>query len=271
MYIYYRKDVMKRVLMTGTLILALIANAHAADILQEANDWYARRGTNFDSKTLKADSTYIQEALDLYLKAFEQFSGVKKEEACWKLIRACYFKGQFVETENDAKKRVFDLGKNVGAEGLKEFSESVGIHAWMAIIWGVWGEENGIIQSARKGVAGRIREHCEKVIERDKTFQDATGYRVLGRLHFKAPKIPLILSWPSKEKAVEYLEKAHRISSQNLYTKQYLAEALYERGQEDRAKELLREILATNEIVLGIVEDAVIKRNSLEILHKWEN
>lgn len=178
--------------------------------------------------------------------------------------------GKYVESESDAKKRVYDLGKNAGTEALKEFPESVGINAWMAIIWGVWGEENGIFQSARKGVAGIIRKHCEIVNKLDETFQDATGYRVLGRVHFKAPKIPLILGWPSKKKAVEYLEKAHRISPRNLYTKQYLAEALYKRGQKHRAKELLREVLTTNVIDQGVVEDAVIKKHSSEILHQWE-
>ena len=147
----------------------------------------------------------------------------------------------------------------------------MGIHTWMAIIWGVWGEEYGIIRSARKGVAGRIREHCEKVIELDASFQDAAGYRVLGRLHFKAPRIPILLGWPSKEKAVEYLEKAHQIASGNLYTKLYLAEALYERGTKDRASGLMKEIIETTLLDQGIVEDAFNKKRAEELLRQWND
>jgi tetratricopeptide (TPR) repeat protein len=171
---------------------------------------------------------------------------------------------------SDKKKQIYDLGKNVGAEGLKAFPESVGINAWMAIIWGVWGEENGILQSAKQGVAGKVREHCEKVIALDDHFQDATGYRVLGRVNFKAPKIPIILGWPSKDKAVEYLEKANKIAPTNLYTKQYLAEAYYDKGQKNPAKELLRNVIATSDTVHGVVEDAVIKRNAETLLKQWK-
>jgi len=262
---------MKRTALAVLLFFALCFQIQAAEIIDEADGWYERRGENFNPATLAVDPTNIDNALALYTEAFEQLSGAEKEEACWKLIQACYFKGQFAERESDEKKKVFDMGKNAGAEGLEEFPESVGINAWMAIIWGVWGEENGILQSARQGVAGKVRSHCEKVIELDENFQDATGYRVLGRLHFKAPRIPLILGWPSKEQAVEYLERAYQLSPSNLNTIQYLAEALYERGQKDRAKELLRGLLATNETVLGVVEDAFNKRDSRELLDQWED
>jgi tetratricopeptide (TPR) repeat protein len=253
-----------------TLFFSCVPALVAADLLEQADSLSAARGANFNAATLTVDPTNIRKALDLYKQAFDQLSGVDKEKACWKLMAACYFIGQYAETDSGRKQQVYDIGKKVGSVGLKEFPESVAIHSWMAIIWGVWSEESGILQAAKEGVAGKIREHCEKTIALDDRFQEASGYRVLGRVNFKAPKIPIILGWPSKEKAVEYLEKAYTIAPQNLYTKQYLAEACYEQGQKDRAKTLLREILATQEIIHGVVEDTFIKRDSEKLLKQWK-
>ena len=250
-----------------TFSFALMSSAD--DFLRQGDMWYAKRALDFDAQNMKVDPEYINKAIELYRKGFEETTGVLKEEACWKLIRACFFKGQYAVNESEAKKRVYDIGKNSGTEGLELFPESVAIHTWTAIIWGVWGEEYGIFRSAREGVAGRIRQHCKKVIELDETFQDAAGYRVLGRLHFKAPRIPIILGWPSKVKALEYLEKAHRMAHENLFTRQYLAESLYIRGNEGRARELMKEIIETSQLDQGIVEDAFIKKRSKEILSQW--
>jgi tetratricopeptide (TPR) repeat protein len=261
----------KSLIVTCACIFSFSVIALADDYLPQGDMCYSNRAVNFNSQNMKVDPEFINKAIMLYQQGFEETTGAIKEEACWKLIRACFFKGQYVAGESEEKKRTYDIGKNIGAEGLELFPESVAIHTWMAIIWGVWGEEFGIFRSAREGVAGRIRQHCEKVIELDAAFQDAAGYRVLGRLNFKAPKIPIILGWPSKEKALEYLGKAHRMAPENLYTKQYLAEALYNRGNKNRAIELMKEIIATSQLDQGIVEDTFIKKRSNEILNQWND
>ena len=262
---------MRLLIFVCACIFSFVMTARADGFLRQGDMWYAKRALDFDSQNMKVDPVFINKAIELYRKGFEEATGTIKEEACWKLIQACFFKGQYAANESEVKKRIYDIGKNIGADGLEFFPESVAIHTWMAIIWGVWGEEYGIIRSAREGVAGRIRQHCEKVIELDAAFQDAAGYRVLGRLHFKAPKIPILLGWPSKEKALEYLEKAHRMAPENLYTKQYLAEALYDRGNKRRARELMKGIIETSQLDQEIVEDTFIKPGSKAILNQWNN
>ena len=251
----------------SVLCVAMVASAD--DFLRQADMWYGRRAGNFDPQTMEVDPASIDRAIELYRRAFDEGAGVAREEACWKLIRACYFQGQFAATEAEARKKAYGIGKSVGAEGLADFPESAAIHAWMAIIWGVWGEEHGILRSAREGVAGRIRQHCERVIELDAAFQDAAGHRVLGRLHYKAPRIPLILGWPSKDKALEYLEEAYRVAPANHYNRQYLAEALYDRGSRDRATELMEGLVQEVQLDQGIVEDAFIKKRAQATLRRW--
>ncbi|UCF84467.1 MAG: tetratricopeptide repeat protein [Desulfobacteraceae bacterium] len=258
-------------LVTGlTLVMGSLNKSFAGNFMDEADVLYAQRGTGFNTETLLADNNNIDKAIVLYKKVVETTSGSQKQEAIWKLIRAYHFKGYYATSDSETKKKIYDLGKDIGPVGLKEFSESVGIHLWVAIIWGVWGEEYGIFQAARQGVAKKMRYHCEKVIELDEYFDEAAGYRIFGRLHYKAPKIPFILGWPSNDEAIKLFEKAYRIAPQNLFTKQYLAEALYKKGQKERAIGLMKQILKADRIVEGVAEDAVIKNKVAATLKKWQ-
>lgn len=265
---------MKRIIIVLILAFGLMADSSTAKILIEADKIYDLRAEGFSEETLLASPTNINKAIALYKKAIETTSGTDKEEAIWKAMRAFYFKGRYATSDKKVKKAIYEEGKEIGVAGIREFPKSAAIHTWMAIMWGVWAEENGVMKSARKGIAGKIKDHCEKSVEFDETFDEASGYRILGRLHFKAPKIPLILRWPSKKKAIQYLEKAYKIAPQNPITKQYLAEALYDAGQKNRAMELMEEILNMDEdiqsIVRGVVEDAVLKKDVAEILKKWK-
>lgn len=262
---------MKRItLITSGIMLLFILNLSAQNLLQEADSFYDNRGEVFHQDKLIADDTKINKAIELYKKVVETASGAEKEEATWKLMRAYYFKGKYTTNDSEAKKKIYDLGKELGKSALEEFPESVGIHLFSAIVWGVWGEEYGIMKAARQGVAGKIKEHCEKVVQLDPNFDEAGGYRVLGRVYFKAPKIPLILGWPSKKKAVEILEQSIKIAPKNLNTRQFLAEALYSQDQKDRAIQIMKDILAETETIEGVAEDAVIKNDVKVILAEWE-
>jgi tetratricopeptide (TPR) repeat protein len=262
---------MKKLLfLTIIFVLVSFFSLSAQNLLQQADSLYEMRGEVFDQTELIADSTNINQAIELYKEIIATASGAEKEEAIWKLMRAYYFKGKYTTNDSEMKKKVYDLGKDLGKVGLDEFPESVGIHLFSAIVWGVWGEEYGILKAARQGVAGKIKEHCEKVIELDPNFDEAGGYRVLGRVYFKAPKIPLILGWPSKKKAVEILEKSYNIAPKNLNTRQFLAEALYSQDEKERAIQMMEEILAETDTIEGIAEDAVIKHEVKATLAEWE-
>ncbi len=261
----------KRWTLLPLLCLLLFAGAlWAQTLLQQADQYYEQRGAGFNQSKLLADSSQINQAIKLYQQVIASANGAEKEEATWKLIRAYYFKGKYTTQDSERKKKIYDLGKALGEAGLKEFPESPGINLFLAIVWGVWGEEYGILKAAREGVAGKIKELCEKTIALDPNFDEAGGYRVLGRVYFKAPKIPLVLGWPSKKKAVEILEKGLALAPKNLTTRQFLAEALYSQGQKERALELMKGILAETDVLEGIAEDAVIKSEVQATLKDWQ-
>ncbi len=250
--------------------LICTVNVFAQGSVSDADSLWEKRGESFDQNTLIADAANIDQAIDIYKKVMTTTSGAEKEEATWKLIRAYYYKGKYTVQDSDTKKKIYDLGKELGEEAVKEFPDSPGVNFFLAVVWGVWGEEYGIFAAARKGVAGKIKKRCEKTIKIDPKFEDAGGYRVLGRVYFKAPKIPLILGWPSKKKAVGFLEQSLEIAPEDLNTKQFLAEALYSQKQKERANKLMKEILATEGVIEGVAEDANIKSEVKGILAEWE-
>lgn len=259
----------KMLILAFGLILLLSLNLAAQSLIQKADEFYEKRGDVFDSEKLIADSKNIDQAIKLYKEIIDKATGPEKEEAIWKLMRAYYFQGKYTTNDSENKKKIYDLGKELGKVGLEEFPNSAGINLFSAIVWGVWGEEYGIFKAAKEGVAGKIKDLCEKVNEIDPAFDEAGGNRVLGRVYFKAPKIPLILGWPSKKKAVEILEESYKIAPDNLNTKQFLAEALYSQDQKERAIQLMKEILAVQDTVEGIAEDAVIKHEAKAMLAEW--
>jgi len=261
---------MKRIIFILSVSLFLSSAIFGQNLIQMADSLYELRGENFKAEKLLADSTNINEAIKLYEKALTTAAGQEKEEATWKLVRAFYFKGKYTTANSELKKKIYNMGKNTTEAALKEFPESVGINLFNAIVWGVWGEEYGILKAAKEGVAGKIKERCEKVVAIDPEFDEAGGYRVLGRVYFKAPKVWPILRWPSKEEAVTILEKGHKIHPRNLTTRQFLAEALYSQNQKARAIELMKGILAETETLEGIAEDAVIKNEVKATLKEWE-
>ena len=261
---------MKKVLvLTITFILLFIISLSAQTLMQEADSLWEQRGANFDTEKMIADPGNVNKVIEIYKKIISTATDSENEEATWRLMRAYYYKGRYTTNDSELKKKNYDLGKDLGKDGLKQFPESAGINLFSAIVWGSWGEEYGIFKAARKGVAGKIKKRCEKVIKVDPSFDEAGGYRVLGRVYFKAPKIPLILGWPSKKKAVGFLEKSLEIAPENLTTKKFLAEALYKVDKKDRAKKIIDEILSEENHSEGIAEDAIIKKDVKALLDEW--
>jgi len=261
---------MRTLFFAPLLILLLVTFAGAQDLLTVADSLYELRDADADMTTLLTDPANIDQALETYQTAVDLLTGAEKEEALWKLLRCYWYKGEFTTDDKDEKKKIFSKGIEVAYQYHDEFLDYPGNTLYLAILWGVWAEAYGKLNAAKEGAAGKIRDLCETVIKLDPEFNDAGGYRILGRLHYKSPKIPLILGWPSKKKAVIYLEDAYEIAPWSLYTQLYLAEALHKRDQEARAIQMLKDLLTVEETVHGKLEDARIKREAATDLSKWE-
>jgi hypothetical protein len=186
-------------------------------------------------------------------------------------LQAFFFKGLFTTQDVHVRRKIYSTGIEIGERFLPEFPQSVALHCWLGILWGYWGEVHSMTASARKGVPAKVRYYAEKTISLDSTFLDGGGFRMLGRLNFKVPKIPPFLNWPSKKKALQWLQKANAIGPDNWYNKLYLAEVLLNQNQIEPAVALLHEILQSSGIHHDVAIDAYIKKQARILLEKYQH
>lgn len=250
------------------IILFFLTTAWAsAATLTRADSLFDLRNETFNPGTLIADSANVNQSIALYQNILEsETENDIRHQALWKVLQAYYFKGQFTSKERSIRKRIYDRGIQIGQAYLEQFPNSVEVHSWMGILWARWAEEYGIWAAAKKGVAAKIKTHAEKTIELDDAYLDAGGYRLLGMLHFSVPKIPLLLTWPSRDEALSLLQKANRMAPKNLYNKLYLAQVLYAEDQNEKAESLLKDILNANDIVHDIAVDSYLKHEAGHLL-----
>ncbi|MBI5232830.1 MAG: hypothetical protein HY880_00590 [Deltaproteobacteria bacterium] len=208
----------------------------------------------------------IKQALDAYLKAYEM--GERTEDVVERIMRSTYFYATFAQQDIKEQKAAFQRSIEIGEGFLKTNPNSVAINYQMAGSWGRWGEANGIIASARKGVAQRVRDYGEKTVALDSSFAEGGGYRTLGRLHFKAPRIPLILSWPSKDESLKYLSRAVATGPNNLTNHLFYAETLFELDVYNKAIEHVDLVLNAPINPERLVEDARDKKDALALKDK---
>lgn len=179
-----------------------------------------------------------------------------------RLLRALHFRGAYTGADLEEKKAIFDEGRRLGQdsvdrlevlarnakglsriEALRLVKGSAALYLWTAGHWGEWGLARGKFTAARTGVAGKIRDLAQTVIDIDPLYEDAAGYRILGRLHSEAPKIIFITGWVSHEKGLDYLRRAYAAAPEHPVTLYFLAEAIldHEPGKRNEALSLLEQ------------------------------
>jgi tetratricopeptide (TPR) repeat protein len=251
------------------LITIFSAQITAANLMEEADSLFAQRSAVFDADKILADSANVNKSISLYKQILDTSADAKvKNEAAWKILQAYFFKALFTTTFDKEKVKIFSKGVTIGEKLIEEFPESVAVNCWFGIVLGYLGELDSKINSAKNGIPGRVKKIAEKVIALDPNYLGAGGYRMYGRLNFVVPSVPLVMSWPSKKKSLEYLEKAYKIAPDYLFNQLYFAEVLLDQKQTERAIPILKSIVSTREIRHGIALDTYIKRKAKQLLEK---
>jgi hypothetical protein len=247
------------ILIFPTLLLAEIS----PDTFKSDQAW-RQRGLGF-AETGKVAPRYINQAVAGYREALTK--NPSSIEIHFKLIEAQYFKAYFLLQNNRDKKNLYQenldlqeklfsliynragtniaIGKLLSRDLEIQFSKDSEIrnlltraHFWSAINWGLWGMSAGYFTSARYGVAEKIRDHAQMVIDLDPQYFDGGGYRLLGRMHSIVPYVPIFMNWISKKKGLDYLRKAYMISQKDPRNLLFLAEAILESEPQHKAEAL---------------------------------
>jgi tetratricopeptide (TPR) repeat protein len=194
-----------------------------------------------------------------------------------RLIRALFFRASFCGASTEERRPMLEEAKTIGDDGMKRLDARAGtasgaaridalrripdaaaMHFWTAVAWGEWAVARGKLTAAKQGAGGRIRDLAQAVVDLDPALEQGGGYRVLGRLHDRSPRIPFVTGWVSHEKSVVYLRQALALGPRNTVNLVFLAEAIldHDRAHRDEALALLERCAAATPRPEFLVEDA---------------
>lgn len=111
------------------------------------------------------------------------------------------------------------------------------------VAWGRYGDNIDKIQAAMDGVADKVKFYGELLNKLDSTYFSHAADVGLGRLHYKAPNIIFVLTWPDKKKSRQYLESAIKDVPRHFTARFYLADTMWELGEKDEAKRIFLEVI----------------------------
>jgi hypothetical protein len=279
----------------ATLLLLVLASAMpAAEIpsLGAADDAWARRD---EGRTgARANARPISEAVTRYASAARVPDAV---EPRWKLARALFFEAKFTGRDRDDQRALLQKARDTGEEAIailrRRAQRTAGRPAstdprsvavaltgerdaapayfWTAVAWGEWGLVAPRIAAASKGAAAKVRDYAATLIALDPGFEEGGGYRVLGRLHHRAPRIPGLTGWVSRAEGMRNLRLAVKTAPRNFVNRHFLAEALADgdRAAKSEAIQIEKELVADSPSPGHLVEDLAIQEEARKDLAAW--
>lgn len=226
----------------------------------------------------RASSRPISEAVSGYENAAAFPDSI---EARWKLARALFFEGKFTGLSREAQRASFEKARDVGEEAVALFERRGGslgddpdaapTYFWAAVAWGEWAQLVPKVKAAKTGAATKIRDYATKVIAIDPKFEEGGGYRILGRLHDRAPRIPLLTGWVSRAEGLRNLRLAVEVAPRNFVNRHFLAEALAagDRAARAEAIRIEQDIVGDAPSPAHLVEDVAVQEEARKHLAAW--
>ena len=227
----------------------------AVDFEKIGDELFAKKNRTRD---LKAAVINIDRAIYYYEKA------IASREAgilYYKLAQAVEFKYSYLVKGEDKHQEKWDAYK-VLTERIEKYCNKTGKcndspHVLYAFIlsWGRYGELMNAWEAGTSGLADKVKGYAERIMEIKPAFKNYAAYATLGRLHYKAPNIIFVLTWPDKNKSRKYLEQYYMRNRQSLTAAYYLADTLWDVDEKDMAKKLYYKVINTPERNAHYFED----------------
>lgn len=286
----HRIEPMRKALIVAFALIAVAVTA-SAQVSEGDQHWNARAEGHQGGRAKPAQ---IDAAIAGYQKAVMQEPN--NLEAHWKLLRAVRFKGAYVASTTDEKKRIYAIGKNEGQTAIAVINRALaakGVKAdapekqvadaartipgagevffWDSVNWGEWALAYGKMAAVRQGAADRIRREATIAMLVDPKMDGGGPQRVLGRLHDQTPRVPFITGWASSKEAVRFLRESYKIDPTNKITRVFLADALVSNDSKNgpEAIRILREVINSPNDPNYEVESAQAQEDAKVLLREW--
>ncbi|WP_171032910.1 tetratricopeptide repeat protein [Fodinibius saliphilus] len=250
------------IFLCAILLTSFVSELTAQNLFQQGKEFYDQRAEGAEG--FRADPQPINKSIDALQQAIQKNIELKKSASF--LLRAYYFKAMFTDLSEDKQKDIYDKGRELGEKMNQQFPKSAPIKFWYGANLGRWADVHGFIKASTSGIAKKLRRLSKEIIELDPRYEAGGGYRILAQVHFYTPKIPLLIGWPSDEKAKELVEKAMEINPDHPTNRMLYAQVLLEFNQDSKAKNHLKYILNKKIRPDHIIEDRYLKYRSRKLL-----
>jgi len=138
-----------------------------------------------------------------------------------------------VESERNKRMELYQVCMKTADKALSLNTDEVVALYWKAVAMGKLSQDMGILNALR------MTRHMEKlflhVIALDENYDEAGGHKALGHMYNKLPGFPI--SFGNKEKALSHLKRAHQLFPDDIITRAFYAEALFDMGKKHEARE----------------------------------
>lgn len=254
-----------RIFCTAIWILLYVnLSVEAQSDMHEGMRWYQQRTEG--AVGLKADPVKIDRAIVHFERAYK--NGEALPESGVYLMRCYIFKARFCTEGNSEKRKVFQLAKELGDELVPDHPLNKELRFEYLSAIGQWGDVMGIFRAAKEGVADLVKKQMEALIRLDPEFRNGIGERALAVLNLRVPKIPFIISWPDKKRAVEMTADVLRRYPDDMGNNIYHAEALAENGKEQEAIRYLQRALTMQPNPEYLLEERALHKDAKQLLKR---
>ena len=206
------------------LVPALAFAGAAEQLMEQADALYAKR----------AEPGMAEKAIEAYQQVLAVDDTVA--DAYWKIARAMWWTGGHAAS-TEAAAEIYREGIEFAKLGVAANESSAGAHFWLAVMYGLFGEAKGIMQSLH--LVDPMKQELAAARRLDERFDHGGVYRVLGRLYMKLPGF----KGGDIEKAIEFGLKSIEIGPDHPMNHLYLGETYVQAGKKDEARTHLQRVI----------------------------
>ncbi len=183
------------------------------------------------------DTPLLVETID-WFRELTQNSG--ESAAIAELSRLEFMQAQ-LELDKDRRVHLFESCVAIADQALALNANDVRGLFWKAAAMGKMAEDSGVLSALR--MLRPMEKMLLKVVALDERYENAGAHRALGRMYHKLPGFPI--SFGSNQKALMHLKRAHALFPQDVITRAFYAEVLYDEGKEKEARKHANFVLVT--------------------------
>ena len=149
------------------LISLGVTQCFAQTDLEKGITYFDKRAEKHEN--LKVDSTNINLAINHLKKALTVKAD--NEKAYDYLLRSYYYKGAFVVKTKQEQKSNYLIGQTLGKHAIEKYPKNPGILLWYIANMSKFGEAQGIVTSAKNGLADKVKTNAETLLKLDPKFK----------------------------------------------------------------------------------------------------